>query len=235
MVEYFLIKRDIILYKRLFLMATTLFLFACSSDNALEDDLNTTSTKPNEAIVAKPIMVTKPKTTAEEVLGENQVKKLKQEAPTLASAIALYNNKNPVNSVPDNGDISELLSYLIIWDGVVGMTWEDLNSIPETSYEMIKKDIFTETGKRFCFTGTVHEIKVDRSINPPVTHAFVYASYRGYVNVIAVGSSGNILPSSEVNFCGIVTGDIAEYETLAGGDSAPYLLGMFDLPENKEE
>ena len=100
---------------------------------------------------------------------------------------------------------------------------------------MIKKDIFSETGKRFCFTGTIHDIKVDRTINPPVTNAFMYAAYRGYVNVIAVRSSGNILPSSEVDFCGVVTGDTAGYTTFSGGDSAPYLIGMFDLPENKEK
>ena len=178
-------------------------------------------------------MVTEPKTTAEEILSKNQIQELKQKAPTLASAIALYNNKMPVNSLPNDGDISELLSYLIIWDGVVGMTWDGLNSIPETSYEMIKKDIFAETGKRFCFTGTIHEIKVDRTVNPPITNAFMYAAYRGYVNVIAVRSSGDILPSSQVDFCGVVTGDTAGYTTFAGGDSAPYLLGMFDLLENK--
>ena len=221
------------MYKYLTVVATTLFLFACSSENTVEDDLNSTSTETHVAIPAESIMVTEPKTTAEEILSTNQIKELKQEAPTLASAIALYNNKMPVNSLPNDGDISELLSYLLIWDGVVGMTWDELNSIPETSYEMIKKDIFSETGKRFCFTGTVHDIKVDRTITPPVTNAFMYAAYRGYVNVIAVRSSGDILPSSQVDFCGVVTGDVAGYSTLAGGDSAPYLLGMFDLPENK--
>lgn len=216
------------MYKHLIVVATTLFLFACSSDKAVEDDLNSTSTES--------IMVTEPKTTAEEVLSKNQIQELKQKAPTLASAIAFYNNnKTPVNSLPKDGDFSEFLSYLIIWDEVVGMTWDGLNSIPETSYEMIKKDIFSETGKRFCFTGTIHDIKVDRTINPPITNAFVYAAYRGYVNVIAVRSSGNILPSSEVDFCGVVTGDTVGYATFAGGDSAPYLIGMFDLPENKEK
>ena len=221
------------MYKYLTVVATTLFLFACSSENTVEDDLNSTSTETHVAIPAESIMVTEPKTTAEEILSTNQIKELKQEAPTLASAIALYNNKMPVNSLPNDGDISELLSYLLIWDGVVGMTWDELNSIPETSYEMIRKDIFSETGKRFCFTGTVHDIKVDRTITPPVTNAFMYAAYRGYVNVMAVRSSGDILPSSQVDFCGVVTGDVAGYSTLAGGDSAPYLLGMFDLPENK--
>lgn len=221
------------MYKYLTVVATTLFLFACSSENTVEDDLNSTSTETHVAIPAESIMVTEPKTTAEEILSTNQIKELKQEAPTLASAIALYNNKMPVNSLPNDGDISELLSYLLIWDGVVGMTWDELNSIPETSYEMIKKDVFSETGKRFCFTGTIHDIEVDRTINPPVTNAFMYAAYRGYVNVIAVRSSGDILPSSQVDFCGVVTGDVAGYSTLAGGDSAPYLLGMFDLPENK--
>lgn len=221
------------MYKHLIVVATTLFLFACSSENTVEDDLDSTPTETRVAIPAESIMVTEPKTTAEEILSKNQIEELKQEAPTLAAAIALYNNKMPVNSLPDDGDISELLSYLIIWDGVVGMTWDELNSIPETSYEMIKKDIFSETGKRFCFTGTIHDIKVDRTINPPVTNAFMYAAYRGYVNVMAVKSSGDILPSSEVGFCGVVTGDTAGYTTLAGGDSAPYLFGMFDLPENK--
>lgn len=226
-------KRNSVLYKHLIIVATTLYLFACSSDNTVEDDLKSTSTEPRIAIPAESIMVTEPKTTAEEILSKNEIKELKQKAPTLASAIALYNNNMPVNSLPDEGDISELLSYLIIWDGVVGMTWDELNNIPETSYEMIRKDIFSETGKRFCFTGTVHDIKVDRTITPPVTNAFMYAAYRGYVNVMAVRSSGDILPNSQVDFCGVVTGDTAGYTTLVGRDSAPYLFGMFDLPENK--
>ena len=143
------------MYKHLIVVATTLFLFACSSDKTVEDDLNSTSTESGVAIPAESIMATEPKTTAEEVLSKNQIQELKQKAPTLASAIAFYNNKTPVNSLPKDGDFSEFLSYLIIWDEVVGMTWDGLNSIPETSYEMIKKDIFSETGKRFCFTGTM--------------------------------------------------------------------------------
>ena len=60
------------MYKHLIVVATTLFLFACSSDNTVEDDLNSTSTESSVAIPAESIMVTEPKTTAEEILSKNQ-------------------------------------------------------------------------------------------------------------------------------------------------------------------
>lgn len=219
------------MYKRLFLIVTTLLLFACSNDSTVETDLNTTSTKPSEAIEAKPIMLSKPvmaakpKTTAEEVLSENQIKKLKQEAPTLASAIALYNNEDSVGVDFNDDNPPELLRNLLLWEGIVGMTWEGLNSIPETNYDKIEKDVIAEAGKRFCFEGTVHKIQVDRSIKPLITNAVMYVPYRSYAYAIAVRSSGDILPSSVARFCGIVV----------GMNSAPYLIGMFDLPENKGE
>lgn len=216
------------MYKRLFLIATALFLSACSSDNTVENDLNSTSVKPSEATTVEPA------TTAEAVLSENQIKELKQEAPTLASAIALYNNEDSIGVDFNNDNPPELLMNLLLWDGVVGMTWEGLNSIPETNYDRIKKDVIAEAGKRFCFEGTVHEIQVDRSIKPPVTSALMYVPYRSYAYAIAVRSSGDILPNSVAKFCGIVVGN-NNYETFAGMDSAPYLIGMFDLPENKEE
>ncbi len=214
------------MYKNLSLIATLLFLSACSSDNTVENDLDSTSKNPSEVTTAKPA------TTAEAVLSENQIKNLKQEAPTLASAIALYNNEGAIDSNNDNPP--ELLKNLLLWEGIVGMTWEGLNSIPETNYDRIKKDVIAEAGKRFCFEGTVHEIQVDRSIKPPVTSALMYVPYRSYAYAIAVRSSGDILPNSVAKFCGIVVGN-NNYETFAGRDSAPYLIGMFDLPENKEE
>lgn len=208
------------MYKRLFLITTTLFLFSCSNDNTVGNDSNN---KPSE-----------PATTAEEVLSKNQIKELKQNAPTLDSAIAFYKSDDSITVDVNKDEHPQLLVNLVFWHGIIGMTWQGLNSIPETSYPLIKKDVIGEAGKRFCFLGYVREIQVDRSMKPAVTNALIYATSRGYVYVLAVGSSGNILPDSEVKFCGIVTGN-KHYQTLAGMDSAPYLIGMFDLPENKEK
>lgn len=222
----FLIKENTTLFKRLFLITTALFLFACSSDNTVENDLNSIPTKSSEARGTEPV------TTAEEVLSKNQIKELKQDVPTLASAIAFYKNEGLIDVDPNDDNPPQLLMNLLLWDGIVGMTWEDLNSIPETNYDMIKKDVIAEAGKRFCFEGTVHEIQVDRSIKPPVTNALMYVPFRGFAYVVAVRSSGDILPDVEAKVCGIVTGN-KSYQTFAGMNSAPYLLGMFDLPENK--
>lgn len=214
--KFLLRERDTTLYKRLFLITTTLFLFACSNDNTVGSDSNS-----------------EPATTAEEALSKNQIKELKQNAPTLDSAIALFKSDDSIAVDLDKDKNPQLLVDLLFWNGIIGITWQGLNNIPETNYPLIKKDVVGESGKRFCFLGYVRKIQVDRSMKPAITNAIMYAKSRGYVYLLAVGSSGNILPESEVKFCGIVTGN-KNYQTFAGMDSAPYLIGMFDLPENKE-
>lgn len=49
----------------------------------------------------------------------------------------------------------------------------------------------------------------------------------------AVESSGELVEGSNATLCGIVIGKLG-YDNAAGGTTrAPYLFGMFDLPENR--
>lgn len=217
------------MYKYLFLISTTFFLFSCSTDNNIENDPEeTTLSAPSELSLPS-----RPKTSAEENLTNYEVMMVRSGYPNLESAIAGYKDESLMSEeLVDIEKTPMLLQKLLIWDALVGMDWDELNSIPETNYQRMKKDIIAESGKSFCFEGLVHDIRVNRTLRPPITEALMYVPHEGYAAIVAVRSSGDILPDTYARFCGIATGK-KYYQTLMGTDSAPYLFGMFDLPENK--
>lgn len=173
------------------------------------------------------------KTTAEEVLTNYEVMMIRNNYPTLESAIAGFKDEGIMAEELLNRERSpNFMHRLVFWDALVGMSWDELNNIPKTNYQKMKKDIIAESGKSFCFEGMVHEIQVNRTVTPLITEALMYVPYEGYVAIMAVKSSGDILPEEKAKFCGIAAGN-RYYQTLMGTNSAPYLLGMFDLPENK--
>lgn len=210
------------MYKYLFLITATLFLSSCFSDSSVENDSDNTKT------------VTSQTSQSEEKssLSDEQVEIIKSSMPTLESAISNFKNQSPEEALSSSGGIPLMLERMLVWHAVVGINWQDINNLPETSYPKMKKDVLAEAGKKYCFEGMVHEIQVDRTFVVPLTHAVMYVPYEDYVYVLAVGSSGDIVSDSVARFCGIATG-AREYQTVMGTSSAPYLLGMFDLPENK--
>ena len=219
------------MYKYLFLITATLFLSSCSTDTdgAIDSEPKDTTL----SATSKPNPTPKPKTTAEEVLSNYEVSMIRNNYPTLESAIAGLKDEGRMSEDLLNKErFPNFMHRLVFWDELVGMDWDELNSIPKTNYQRMKKDIISESGKGFCFEGMVHEIRVNREITPPVTEALMYVPYEGYIAIMAVRSSGDILPEEKAKFCGIATGNMY-YQTLRGEDSSPYLLGMFDLPENK--
>ena len=219
------------MYKYLFLITATLFLSSCSNDSAIDGD-SRDSTLYKTYTKANPPYKPEPKTTAEEELGSYEVKMIRDSYPTLESVIAGYKDEDVMIrelSEADSSKYPSLVRGLVIWDALVGMTWDELQSIPETNYPRMTKDIISEAGKRFCFKGTVHYIEVDRTLRPPLTNVVMFVPYESYVAILAVKSSGDILYGDEAKFCGIVGGN--KYSS--GRGSMPFLVGMFDLPENK--
>lgn len=210
------------MYKYLFLITATLFLSSCFSDSSVENDSDNTKT------------VTSQTSQSEEKssLSDEQIATIKSSMPTLESAISNFKNQSPEEASSSSDSIPLMLERMLVWHTVVGINWQDINNLTETSYPKMKKDILAESGKKYCFEGMVRHIVVDRTFEVPLTHAVMYVPYEDYVFVLAVGSSGDIVEKKSARFCGIATGT-RDYQTAMGTNSAPYLLGMFDLPENK--
>lgn len=219
------------MYKYLFLTTITLLISSCSSETETDSRVSESKLADEHSATSYRLQATESKTSLEEHWNPEDIMEYERNLPTLIAAIDFY--KKDLTSVePEKGGVSEFLWDMVTWDQAVGITWEAINDVPETSYPKMKKDMFAEVGKSFCFEGMVHEIEVDRSIKPPITKAKMYVPYEGYIVAIAVKSSGDIVKDSVAGFCGVATGSLS-YSTYGGDDSVPVLIGMFDLPENK--
>ena len=109
----------------------------------------------------------------------------------------------------------------------------DIRVLDSSTRGKILKDSFNERGKRLCVSGTIVEIQVDRSGGFPAYHAGLASNYTDFTRVLAVGSTGELVANSSATFCGVVIGKIGFNNAVGGTTNAPYLVGMFDLPENK--
>jgi hypothetical protein len=95
------------------------------------------------------------------------------------------------------------------------------------------KDPEAERGKRLCSLGTINQIEVDRSAGSPIYNGGLMTPGFDSVRFSAVGSSGDLVEGSGARICGIVTGKYS-YSNAGGGTThAVYLVGMFDIPQNK--
>ena len=59
-------------------------------------------------------------------------------------------------------------AVLALWASK-SLTWDDLESIPETSPALFRKDPDAERGKRFCVTGTIQQIRAEKSLSARIT------------------------------------------------------------------
>jgi hypothetical protein len=113
------------------------------------------------------------------------------------------------------------------------MTWRELQALPETKHALVMKDPEAERGKRNCYTGVIVEIQVDRSKGVPLYLGGLMTNGGQIARFAAVGSTGELVQKSAARFCGVTTGR-QSYSNAGGGTThAVYLVGMFDLPENK--
>jgi len=122
---------------------------------------------------------------------------------------------------------------LALW-AAENLRWSAIQTLPETKHALVMKDTDAERGKRNCYRGTVVEIHADRSTGT-LLHIGGLRTPGGQVaRFFAVGSTGELVQGSPAHFCGIVTG-VYSYDNTAGGTThAAHLVGMFDLPENRQ-
>ena len=152
-----------------------------------------------------------------------------QSQPNLSSLIEFIKPmmEDSVNAMPPAA------MGLPLWSEKNKLTWSDINSIPETTIGKILKDSYLERGKRVCVNGFVGEIEVDRSAGFPVYTGGMMNSDMQVIRFLAMKSTGSIISESKAKFCGISVGKMS-YDNASGGSThAPYLVGMFDLPENR--
>jgi hypothetical protein len=112
------------------------------------------------------------------------------------------------------------------------LRWQDMANLTASSYALAQKDTDAERGKYICSTNRIVQIRAERGPSGTL--------YRGTMSLdgsmityVAVGSTGKLVDESSARFCGVIAGRW-NYRTLAGGTAESiFLIGMFDLPENR--
>lgn len=149
--------------------------------------------------------------------------------PTLEGAIEAYTP----NVMEFHNEFPTILGAYALWNEQIGFSWNEINLIEKTSYGKIMKDPITEYGKRLCVNGNIIEIETDRSLGEPIYNLGMTDNELNVYRATAVKSSGDLVEGSTTTLCGVVIGKLG-YDNAGGGTTrAPYLFGMFDLPENK--
>lgn len=109
----------------------------------------------------------------------------------------------------------------------------DIQEILSTNKGKILKDSYLERGKSICINGSIVEISADRSGG--------FSAYTGIIidhsmqpfAFIAIGDTGELVVQSNAKFCGITVGKMSYSNAGGGSSTAPYVVGLFDLPSNK--
>lgn len=203
------------MYKLLFMAVLSFTLIACSGANETAvAELETTSNTSIEA---------------EEIEVEEDIMEQLPMPSTLEGAIDAY---TPI-TMDFYNEFPTVLGAYALWNQSVGTSWNEINKVEKTSYGKIMKDPTAEYGKRLCVTGNIIEIETDRSLGEPIYNLGMNDNDFNIYRATAIESSGELVEGSNATLCGIVIGKLG-YDNAAGGTTrAPYLFGIFDLPENK--
>lgn len=113
------------------------------------------------------------------------------------------------------------------------LTWKDVGvTTDETSAARVMKDSEAERGKRACWSGSIIEIAVDRSAGRPLYVGGLHSG-ANIIRFVAVRSTGDLVGRSPARICGYVTGRQSYSNSGGGTTHAVFVVGMFDLPENR--
>lgn len=142
------------------------------------------------------------------------------------------NNLKPkmADVVDEHPEAAGMLAYFL---NLKDIKLSDINQLESTTKGKILKDSELERGKKICVRGTIVEITADRSGGFPAYGGVIVDDEIQPYTFIAVGDTGELESQSNAKFCGIAIGKI-NYSNSGGGTStAPYIVGLFDLPANK--
>ena len=138
-----------------------------------------------------------------------------------------------------------------IWSAL-NMRWKDID-LPkdETSFQLVRKDVDSERGKAMCIKGRVVsaergfvvstlgvfgivQIEVIHADDMDVSIELAATSRMDIYRTFAIGSTGRLVQNSSMRFCGIVTGKYDYSNSNGGTGHAVTLVGMYDLPANRQ-
>jgi hypothetical protein len=112
------------------------------------------------------------------------------------------------------------------------MKWSDVSTTKnETSFALAEKDIDAARGKRMCLSGRIDAIRALEAHDKVKFFASgLDTGERHSYSVLAVGSSATLVHGDRARFCGVVTALVSPEPEI---QRTLYLVGMFDLPENR--
>jgi hypothetical protein len=200
--------------KKILLATVLLTLIGCSK----QSDNNENMTQP---AVAQPEI--------EEKSDSEKYAELLASQDTLSKAVNMIKPtmSDEFDAFPSSAGI------LASWMNEKNVKISDIRSLESSTRGKILKDSFSERGKRLCISATLVEIQVDRSAGFAAYHAGLVNNYTDVTRVLAIGSTGDLVADSNATFCGVIVGKVGFTNASGGTTNAPYLVGMFDLPENR--
>ena len=200
--------------KKILLATVLLTLIGCSK----QSDNNENMTQP---AVAQPEI--------EEKSDSEKYAELLASQDTLSKAVNMIKPtmSDEFDAFPSSAGI------LASWMNEKNVKISDIRSLESSTRGKILKDSFSERGKRLCISATLVEIQVDRSAGFAPYHAGLVNNYTDVTRVLAIGSTGDLVADSNATFCGVIVGKVGFTNASGGTTNAPYLVGMFDLPENR--
>ena len=203
--------------KKILLTTTLIFLVGCSKQSESQVN-NENMTQP---AVAQPEI--------EEKSDSEKYAELLASQDTLSKAVNMIKPtmSDEFDAFPSSAGI------LASWMNEKNVKISDIRSLESSTRGKILKDSFSERGKRLCISATLVEIQVDRSAGFAAYHAGLVNNYTDVTRVLAIGSTGDLVADSNATFCGVIVGKVGFTNASGGTTNAPYLVGMFDLPENR--
>lgn len=114
------------------------------------------------------------------------------------------------------------------------MRWGDVGAqASATSFAKAMKDTDAERGKPLCARGRIVQIGAQQSDAGKFFEGVMGSGPSDPVSFMAVGSTGEIVAGRAARFCGVITGRYSFGNTAGGVTHSLRLVGMFDLPENR--
>lgn len=132
-------------------------------------------------------------------------------------------------------DTSEGSLLLLLW-AMDHMKFSDVGvTRDETSYPRVQKDPDEERGKRLCQRGVIIQIEAEKIGSKKIFDGILMSRNNNLFKFLTVGSTGDLVQGSYGRVCGVVTGKYTYSNSGGGTGHAIQLVGMFDLPENRQQ
>lgn len=153
----------------------------------------------------------------------------KKEFSTLAEAI---DGIKPLMA-DTRDEINPGAVFLAFW-AVDRLKLNELQSVPKTKYSLVMKDSDEQRGRLICTSGRIIEIASEKVEGKKLYSGGMYDDAGKIYRFLVVKSTGELVAQSYAKLCGVVIGRQSYQNSIGGVAHAIFLVGMFDLPENRK-